>query len=513
MKPAKPYWYLIMALAVMKFILPFLLQSPAYELHRDEFLYYEQGQHPALGYLENPPLLSYLGTISGWLGGSEFWIKFWPSLLGALTVVVTGLITSEFGGKKFAQALAGLGIITGAYLRMHFLFQPNSLDIFFWTLAIYFLIRFIKTANQKHFYYYAAALAVGFWSKYSIIFLIAAITIGLLITYHRKIFTKAFTYKAALLGFVLVLPNVLWQYFHNWPLVHHMQELQETQLRFLNPLDFIKDQILYLLPVVFVWITGLVWIFKNRQWQFISWTYFFVIILLLLGRGKSYYSMGIYPVLLAAGAVAWENFSARKVWLRYAAVTLIIILTILFIPMLLPIWKPQKLAAFYKNNSVEKTGLLKWEDQKNHPLPQDFSDMVGWREIAQQTTVVYNHLSKEEQTRTLIKGDNYGLCGALNFYGKKLGLPQVYGYNGSFLLWMPDTLHLENVITVGEQFPDTTRDLVKHFKRISIEGELKDSFARQNGTQIILWRHCDPTVLSNFLKKELRARKAIFTRK
>ena len=60
---------------------------------------------------------------------------------------------------------------------------------------------------------------------------------------------------------------------------------------------------------------------------------------------------------------------------------LIVVLTLPFIPLLLPVWKPDKLAAFYKKNGVDKIGLLKWEDQRDHPLPQDFADMLGWKEL------------------------------------------------------------------------------------------------------------------------------------
>jgi hypothetical protein len=95
---------------------------------------------------------------------------------------------------------------------------------------------------------------------------------------------------------------------------------------------------------------------------------------------------------------------------------------------------------------------------------------------------------------------------------KKMGLPEAYTYNGSFLLWIPDTLNITNVITVGEDFPDTSRAIVKQFQHISIEGELKDSLARQNGTQIILWKGCNPDTLRKFIKEEIHERKALFTR-
>ena len=74
----KSFPLIILILAALKFALPFLLQHPAFELHRDEYLYYAQGQHLDFGFLENPPLIGLLGAISSLFGGTFFWIKFWP---------------------------------------------------------------------------------------------------------------------------------------------------------------------------------------------------------------------------------------------------------------------------------------------------------------------------------------------------------------------------------------------------------------------------------------------------
>ena len=46
---------LLFLLALIKFILPFILQDSAYQPHRDEFLYLAEGSHPAFGYMEVPP--------------------------------------------------------------------------------------------------------------------------------------------------------------------------------------------------------------------------------------------------------------------------------------------------------------------------------------------------------------------------------------------------------------------------------------------------------------------------
>lgn len=497
-------------LAAVKFLLPFILQSPVYELQRDEYLYYQQGQHFDLGYLENPPLLSWLGMISSWLGGSEFWIKLWPSLFGAFTIIVTCLLTAEFGGRAFAQFLAGLGIITGAYLRMHSLFQPNILDIFFWTLSIYLLVRFIKTRETKFLYGFVFSLALGWWGKYSIIFLVASIFIGLLLSKHRSIFLQRKTYIAIFLGVVLIVPNVWWQYDHKWPLIHHMQELQETQLQFSNPIGFLVDQLLYLIPVVFVWITGLVWLFKQKEWRFLGWSYFLVIALLILGRGKSYYSMGIYPMLLAAGGVSLENWTIRKKWLRPALTVLAIALTIPFIPMLLPIWKPEKLAAFYKKNNIEKTGLLKWEDQQNHPLPQDFADMLGWKELTKKTEAFFNSLPDSTKANTIINCDNYGQAGAFQFYGKGDSFKRktITG-NGSFLLWLPDHLVFKNVIFTGRERPD--EGFFQHFEKTTVIDSVVNQLSRQYGEKIFYFQNIDTTGLK-LVAERVRQLKKEFAR-
>src|SRR5260221_13825353 len=81
--------YFIYLLAILKFILPFLVQNHEYEPHRDEFLYLAEGRHMAWGYLEAPPVMSVLAWFSNLMGASLFWIKIWPSLFGSLTYLLT----------------------------------------------------------------------------------------------------------------------------------------------------------------------------------------------------------------------------------------------------------------------------------------------------------------------------------------------------------------------------------------------------------------------------------------
>lgn len=122
---------LIYLLAFIKLILPFILQNPVYEPHRDEFLYLAEGNHPAFGFMEVPPLLSVFAWLTDLFGSGMFWIKIWPSLFGAFNFILAGKIVLSLGGKSFSIFLLFLSFIFGAFLRVHFLFQPNFLEIFF----------------------------------------------------------------------------------------------------------------------------------------------------------------------------------------------------------------------------------------------------------------------------------------------------------------------------------------------------------------------------------------------
>ncbi|NTS43041.1 glycosyltransferase family 39 protein [Flavisolibacter sp. BT320] len=480
----KEKWILLL-LFLLKFSLPFLLSHPVYELHRDEFLYYEQGHHLAFGYLENPPLIGILAAISSALGGGFFWIKFWPALFGVLTLLYTLKITRELGGGFYAQVLASLGLILTAYLRIHFLFQPNFLEIFFWTLAFNFLVRYLNTGKQSFFFPLAIALALGWYSKYSVLFFIAAFFLSILLTHHRRLLVTKQFWLAVLTGVVLVVPNVLWQYNHNWPLFHHMQELQETQLQHLNRLDFIKEQVLFLLPVAFLWMGGLYWLFTQKAYRLLALCFVFILLLIMLGSGKGYYTLGAYPMLVAAGAAWAERVSRHKRWFRPAFAGLVLLLALPFIPLLLPLQKPEDMAASNQKFGVGKLGLLRWEDGQDHPLQPDFADMLGWKELAQKAERLYQQQPDSAKATTMIYCASYGLAGGIKYYATdKSFRDKIFSENGTFLLWAPSRLYFKHLVVIDDEAPEADDNVLKRFASTRVVDSCTNMYARQLGVKI-----------------------------
>ena len=134
---------------LLKFTLQYAVVHPDFDLHRDEFLHLDQADHLAWGYLSVPPVTSWISVLIQWLGNSEFWVRFFPALIGALTIWVVWDLVKRLGGNLYAQSLAAVAMLSSAMIRLNILFQPNSIDILCWTLVIYCLVCFYQTGKSK----------------------------------------------------------------------------------------------------------------------------------------------------------------------------------------------------------------------------------------------------------------------------------------------------------------------------------------------------------------------------
>ena len=143
----KDYWLLFLLVAI-KMVLQLIVVNPVYELHRDEFLHLDQAKHLAAGFISVPPFTSWVSLIINLLGGGIFWVRFFPALFGAFTLIVIWLTIEQLGGTILTQLLAGTVFIFSVFVRINILYQPNSFDILAWTSVFYLLIRYIDNKRS-----------------------------------------------------------------------------------------------------------------------------------------------------------------------------------------------------------------------------------------------------------------------------------------------------------------------------------------------------------------------------
>ncbi len=473
----------------LKFLLQYFVLSPDYDLQRDEYLYLDQAHHLAWGYLSVPPLTSWISSIIYFLGNSVFWVKFFPSLFGALTILVVWKTIEELKGNLFALILGSTCILFSALLRLNTLFQPNSFDVLSWTAFYFVIIKYFNTEKPKWLFVAAIVFALGFLNKYNIVFLLLGLLPAILITYQRKIFIQKKLYIALFLGLLIILPNLLWQYNNNFPVVYHLKELADTQLVNVDRLGFLKSQLLFFLGSLFVLafsIYALLFHKPFRKYKPFFWTFFFTLILFLYFKAKDYYAIGLYPIYISFGSVFLANL-LNEGWKKYLQPIAIAIPILVFIPMFsiaFPNKSPEYIVAH--SELYKSYGLLRWEDGKDHLLPQDYADMLGWKELAKKVDSVYLELSSPSQT--LILCDNYGQAGAINYYTKE-GIKAV-SFNADYINWFNldrqyiNLIRIKNYKEKDNEFKETS----PYFNSAVLADSITNKYAREYKTMIFVFK-------------------------
>jgi hypothetical protein len=169
---------------------------------------------------------------------------------------------------------------------------------------------------------------------------------------------------------------------------------------------------------------------------------------MILLHGKIYYLAPAYIMLLAAGAVWWEQqiFSRAAAWLKPAIVTALIVSGLIAAPLampILPIAAAVKYCAFWGVQDV------KVENVPLNSLPQLFGDMFGWQEQAQALARAVHSLPAADQSRVTLLAYNYGEAGAIDYFGKLYGLPKAISGHNQYGYWGPGSASGEVVVAIG----------------------------------------------------------------
>lgn len=471
--------WLLLSFIIIKMIFQFAVLSPYYELHRDEYLHLDMGNHLAAGYLSVPPLTAFNSLLIKWLGNNFFWVKFFPALYGAFTMTLVWKMVEKLGGGWFAQVLAALVFLCSGLSRMNVLYQPNSFDILAWTALFWCLMQWLQTKEHKWLLWMGVVTGIGILNKYNIIFLVIGMAGALALSAHREIYRNKYLYIGIAIALLIIAPNIIWQLQHGLPVLHHMKELSEGQLVHVSRVSFLGDQLLFFMGGAFIVvaaITGLIFSPLFRAYRVIIGVYALTMLLFTYLRAKSYYSVGLYPVLLAFGSVYWERIFTHD-WTRYLRllwVALIVVPFALLANVIFPVLKPAQISE--KAGKFKALGLLRWEDGQDHTLPQDFADMLGWRELADMAWQTWQRVPEADRPYTLLICDNYGEAGALNYYNKGRNIPSANAMNADYVFWFREMDTIRYIVKIGTK-PEG--EYMKMIGRLERTGVMKDTLSRE----------------------------------
>lgn len=470
----KKYYPIIALLSAIKLIIH-LVGNQNYGFQRDELLHLSVSEHLDWGYFEFPPFIAFVGKIAHFIFGySLSGIRLFSTLAGVGILIICCLIAKELGGKKKAVLLAGVSVLAFLpFYRNQTLFQPVAFDQLFWTLGFYFLIKYFNTKNVKFLVLLGVATGLGLLNKYTILVWVVGVVVGLLFYDNGALFKNKWLYISGCITFLLFLPNIIWQFQHDWPVLMHLQKLKESQLDEIGPFDFALEQLKHPFTLAISLIGLFAYFFDKdlKKYKAVGITALVLFIMMWLMQSKAYYFFAIYPVLFASGAVKIEKLLLRKPNWNYAVAAVLLLPMIPFLPLAIPVL-PIDTYVSYLNLKPENDGRVLITD--------DYADMFGWEEQVKLVDSTYQSLLPKEKGNCVIWAENYGEAGAIEIIGKKYQLPNPICSNGSFWLWGTGKTSGEVCISIGNEkrtvesvFRDCTLiKMIKHKYAIDEENNI-----------------------------------------
>jgi hypothetical protein len=356
----------------------------------------------------------------------------------------------------------------------------NAFEPLIWIGCAWCIARAISSDDPRYCIYFGFLAGLGLENKYTSAFFLAALGLGVLCTApSRRFLRQPQLWIGLAMAGLIFLPNFIWMAVHHFPFLELMHNIRQGHRDvFRGPIGFILDQIQFMNPALApLWIGGLLWLLfasSASKFRLLGIAYVAMLIAFILLRGKNYYLAAFYPILFAAGAVAFERVTEHRAkWTRVVYVGLLVIATVILAPLFSPILPPEQAIAY-----SERLGIAppKTENQNTGRLPQYFADEFGWEEMVREVARAFHTLPADLQAKTAIFANSYGQAGAIDFFGPRYGLPKAICNHQNYWLWGPRDYDGDSVIVLGS---DGSGDR-EHFKTVDVIGRADHPYSRRD---------------------------------
>ncbi len=430
----------ILSYIALATVVAHVITGGRYGFHRDELATLDDARRLAWGYIAYPPITPFFGRVSLALFGTSLaGFRFFAALVDGATIVLTGLMASEMGGRRGAKLVAAFAAIPFC-LGAGALMQYVSFDYFFWVLAAYCVVRLVKSENPRWWIGIGCAIGFGMMSKYTMGFLVAGIVAGVIFTDARKFLTSKWLWYGVAISLLIFLPNLIWQARHNFVSLDFLKTIHARDIRIGRTDNFLRGQLILTLLGFPLCLAGLYSCFFSanaKRYRILGWMFLVPLAIFLITKARAYYLAPAYPMLYAAGSVWGEELltGMRAGWaraIRAAAWTALLADLVVAAALTLPV---APINSDWFRFAVNLNG--------------DYRDEIGWPEFVQTLAQIRDSLPAAERARTVVLSANYGEAGAVNLLGPQYGLPPAISGGNSFWAHGYGDFPPETVIVTG----------------------------------------------------------------
>lgn len=222
----RPVLVLVLALTAVRLL---ALAFDRADLFLDESQYWLWGRELAFGYYSKPPLIGWVIRAVTSLAGSDapFFVRLAAPLAHAATALILAATAAELAARDGAPASRRAALwVAGGYMTLpmvgvgSLLITTDTIMFPFLALAIWAWLRAARGGGAGLAVLAGLGLGLGAMAKYAAVYYVLGGALAAFVAAEGRPGWRAAGIALGV-GFLCLLPNILWNWSMGWPTLHH----------------------------------------------------------------------------------------------------------------------------------------------------------------------------------------------------------------------------------------------------------------------------------------------------
>ena len=244
--------FLILCLITLARIIALIL-SPI-ELTVDEAQYWHWSRNLEWGYFTKPPIIAWTIALStNFIGQEEWAVRLYSPIIHFLISMLLWIASYSFFNNKSGKIAALIWIFTPVASLGSFIISTDTPLLLFWSFALIFLIKLIKTNTLYYSIIVGIFIGLGLLTKYAALYFLIFLVLWWVIYDRGKILKIRSLLFITLFTFIIASGNLYWNYENDFATFNHTisnADLHIIVFNYKNMFEFLSSQLLVFGPIL-----------------------------------------------------------------------------------------------------------------------------------------------------------------------------------------------------------------------------------------------------------------------
>ncbi|MEU0539433.1 glycosyl transferase family 39 [Nocardia sp. NPDC005978] len=435
-----------------------------YEFFGDELYFLSAGRRLDYTYADQGvvvPFFAWLADLAA--PGSTIALRFPAVVMCVGAIVVSALIAYELRADRRIQLAAAFTYATTSLITTQVALSTFSFDATLTAVITWLFVRWVRVRQDWLIVAAGLVAALDMQVKWMVPLVWGCLGLGVILCGPREILRRPALWVATGILALSLVPILYWQSQNNWPQLAMGKIIgAEQDATGFGPLGFMPQWLALAGMLGSVLIGFAFWgVWKQeslRPYRFVVVALVIMTTFVIATHGRPYYPTGFFPAMFAIGAVTLWQFDRRR-WMNMLLVPIVVfsaltyVLALTMLP-LSPSWRTQT------------------EDAIDLGVRSGLFGTTNWTTLVDTVADGYETLTPQEKEDAVIVSQGYWQAGAVEEFGGKHDLPDVYSPSRGFGFFGPPPDSATTVIYFGLNTAEA--DLRSRFDRVERVAEHDD---------------------------------------